>query len=733
MAGATREPSAGALEATAGLTIVDLAGGLPGGLFARFFLDAGARVIRCEGADPFASRYPAWSRWYDGAETVTRSQLAEALAAADVCFIGGEAHPDLPAQPDAGSLSRQYPSLVVVDLGGLEPARESDLPAVEVLVQAAMGFTAEHLSEQQVYAALAPGLYGGTLLALLGTWVALIDRLQNDRGQIVRTSLEQGIALIWTQLWMAPDEPDTAFDVVAPLDVQHLIFPCADGEFLQFTYGIPGSVRRVYEILGLETDATETDPGGPRIDRGSRNYFGYYDELATAIATFKRADLLARLRAAGIPAEPVLAPAGCWDDPQAAASGIIRTAADGSQFVGPAITHLPGPRGSGRAKPLPVGGRPLEGLRILDFGTLVAGPYASTLLGNFGAETIKVEPAQTRPSGATVRNLLAVNFGKRRFCVDAKSERGAEVLRRLCASADVIQHNFRVGVSERLGLDPASMWAVDPHLTTLTTTAFGPRGPKAYDSGLDMVVAALTGHQRRFGGEEPMWFRAPVLDFFCGALGAVGILMSRFETMVSGSAPAVETSLYGVGLFLLQDVIIDSADEVRDAAKVDARRLGVADGERLYQTADGWIAVAARSDPHKEALADALDADVIPGTPLNTAAGIERALSAMTTSDAVAKLAEHGVWATAGCQDGWGRLASAPGIGKGSLIASVTDPKYGTVRGCFGDLVSLSHFPADPGYRASMAPRGADTRDILGSLGYTGEEVDQLYSEGVVA
>jgi crotonobetainyl-CoA:carnitine CoA-transferase CaiB-like acyl-CoA transferase len=303
---------------------------------------------------------------------------------------------------------------------------------------------------------------------------------------------------------------------------------------------------------------------------------------------------------------------------------------------------------------------------------------------------------------------------------------------------DAILHNDRVGVAETLGLDATSMWGAAPHVVTLTTTAFGPVGPKAKDSGLDMVLAALTGHQRRAGGQEPLWYRAPMIDYACGALGAIGILMAYYQREKTGrTAPAVEASLLATALFMLQDIVQTPGGEFRSGPGIIDDGKGFSACEHLYATKDGWIALSARSPSQVAGLADWLggpiDAAECSGDRSKVSLAIGARLVSTTTEQGIKALRMHGVWAVACEPDAWRRLVAKSKDRKPSYIATVPDETYGHVTGCFGPLVNLSRWePAVPS-GLGLPARGQHSDQLLASAGFDRTDIERLRAAGVVA
>ena len=155
---------------------------------------------------------------------------------------------------------------------------------------------------------------------------------------------------------------------------------------------------------------------------------------------------------------------------------------------------------TGRPTPLPSDGpgRPLDGLRVVDFSAFVAGPLGAEVLADLGAEVIKVEPPQGEAMRAAAYAIAACQRGKRSLAIDIGAPEARPVVDRLLEWADVVLHNFRVGVSERLGIDEAhASPALNPSAVYCHASAFGPTGPRAKSPGNDALMQALTGFERR--------------------------------------------------------------------------------------------------------------------------------------------------------------------------------------------------------------------------------------------
>ncbi|HWH37941.1 MAG TPA: CoA transferase [Candidatus Limnocylindrales bacterium] len=184
---------------------------------------------------------------------------------------------------------------------------------------------------------------------------------------------------------------------------------------------------------------------------------------------------------------------------------------------------------------------PLAGLRVLDLSTVLAGPYCTMVLGDLGADVVKVEP----PTGDATRGygppwvgegeqrvaayFLSVNRNKRSLRLGLRSERSREVLRRLVARSDVLVENFRPGGMARLGLDDETLEALHPGLIHLSITGFGPDGPDAAKPGYDFIAQAVGGLMSITGfpdsdGGGPTKVGVAISDVVTGLLGCIAVL-----------------------------------------------------------------------------------------------------------------------------------------------------------------------------------------------------------------
>ncbi|HEX2173321.1 MAG TPA: CoA transferase [Dehalococcoidia bacterium] len=248
---------------------------------------------------------------------------------------------------------------------------------------------------------------------------------------------------------------------------------------------------------------------------------------------------------------------------------------------------------------------PLAGLRVLDIGNMLAGPFCSRVLADFGAEVIKVE----LPQGDPIRGWRAQYQGeslfwavlarnKRPIVLDLRTEEGRTTLRDLAATADIIVENFRPGTIERWGLDYESLARVNPGLILVRISGYGQTGPYSDRAGFASVAEGmgglmhLTGHPDR----PPARSGVSLADTVAGLYGAFGAMMAALDRQNSGRGQVVDVALTDTVISLLDDNVLaaDALGMVR--GRFGAGIEGIAP-TNVYPTRDGrWAVIGANSD-----------------------------------------------------------------------------------------------------------------------------------------
>jgi crotonobetainyl-CoA:carnitine CoA-transferase CaiB-like acyl-CoA transferase len=723
-----------------GLIVVDLAAGMAPALVAKFVAEMGATVVRAEdpAGDPFYDYYPAYKVWHRGAtlRRIDTAELHRLLATADVCLIGGEDHPQLTRILDADELATAHPQLIVLEIGGNPHGTDdSRRPSTELLAQARSGLCYEQFSNRPLAMAFQPANYGAALQGLCALLAALYERLRSGRGQVARTSLFEGVLAWEAMYWMDFEHtPRTAF--VTPKDPVPLIFRCADGVYVHLVMGSAGSKYKLYRVLGIDDPSVKPEDSGlPDPRNGMRNFYGDVDLLAEHVRRFDSAPLLEALWNAGLVAEPVLQPGACWDHPQVHRNGILTRDADGVRHVG--LPFKAGASSASWKEPRVTSALPLAGVKVIDFGAFVAGPLASAILAQLGADVIKVEPLRGEASRAVLLGFMVANRGKRSVAIDLKSPAGTAVARSLAIHADVVTSNFRAGVSKRLGIDPATLHAANPGLVVLESPGYGCDGPLAQRGAFDLVMQALCGHEARAGGQgnEPLWNRTNMVDFAAGMLGAVSVLAALYYRARTLNGAALEVPLLNAGIYLFSELLQKPSGAFVGAPPVNSARTGFRPSEAMYAAQDGWLAIVARDQRAERALAEVLGVNThVQGEGASWGEReydvIAQAVSRHTVAELAAELEAAGVWTERCRADMQPNALSDPQLQARGTVRVTQHPRYGRVRQ-LGNLYTLSRSPLAGDI--PLPDVGQHTREVMLAMGHTDDQIDALLREGVIA
>jgi crotonobetainyl-CoA:carnitine CoA-transferase CaiB-like acyl-CoA transferase len=258
----------------------------------------------------------------------------------------------------------------------------------------------------------------------------------------------------------------------------------------------------------------------------------------------------------------------------------------------------------------------LEGVRVLDFTQIGAGPLAGMQMGDMGAEVIKVEA----PAGDIGRKLgppwqngesvvsMCFNRNKRSLIVDLKKPEGAALIKQLVASSHVVLESFRPGVMDRLGIGYGALRAVNPKIVFASVSAYGQTGPWRDKPGVDGIVQAVSGLMSNIGDENspPMKVLVPAVDMVTGFLTTSTVMAALRVVEATGLGQHLDMSLYNSAIMFQQSAIASYLSSGEKPIRIGTAAPYSAPNE-AYPTKDGWIMIAAYHDDRWPALCKLLN------------------------------------------------------------------------------------------------------------------------------
>ena len=395
-------------------------------------------------------------------------------------------------------------------------------------------------------------------------------------------------------------------------------------------------------------------------------------------------------------------------------------------------------------------GGPLQGIRVVEIGTLIAAPFAARLMAEFGADVVKIEAPQT---GDPLRKWRKLHEGtslwwylqsrnKKSVCVNLKSPEGVEIVKRLAAEADVVIENLRPGALEKLGIGWDVLHAINPKLTMVRISGYGQSGPYRDRPGFGAIGEAMGGIRYTTGEVDGAPARVGVSlgDSLASLHGVIGALMSLLRVKTGqGDGQVVDVSLVE-SVFNLMESLVPEYDLLGHVRERSGGALpGIAPSNTYPTEDDGYVVIAGNSDPIFRRLMQVIGrADLADDPALahndgraKHCAMLDEAIAAWTshhsTDDVLAALERAEVPA--------GRIYSVADI--------VADPHYqardmllqaqlpgGASVKMPGIVPKLSETPGEVRWQGPAL--GEHTGSVLSELGFASEEVERLRREGAV-
>ena len=394
--------------------------------------------------------------------------------------------------------------------------------------------------------------------------------------------------------------------------------------------------------------------------------------------------------------------------------------------------------------------KPLEGVRIVDFSRVLAGPMATQILAELGADVIKVERPRTGDESRQFEPLLpggesayffAFNRSKRSVTLNLKSKRAQEVARKLAASADVVLENFLPGDMEKLGLGYETLSRINPRLIYVSNTGFGQTGPYRDRNGYDTIFQALSGVMALTGHPDapPAKVGLPFADLTSGLWIAVSILTSLLGRAQSGRGCHVDVAMMDlqVSLLTIAAARLFTLDE--DPQRVGTAHLGRVPSEAFLCRDGEWLHISG-SDQHWAPLCKALGLDELAADEqLRTNAGrvaqrerIRAALAQAVAAHDQKPLAERlrAAGVPAGEVNSVREIVNDPHMRARGMISEFDHPREGRFPALRTPLRFTGFDDPEPGCPPLL---GADTNSILtGELGLSEADVAELRAEGAL-
>jgi len=766
-----------------GLQVLDLTRGMAGAVTTMLLADSGAAVTRVErpGDAPWVQS-PAWGRGkrtvaIDLSEPGGHARFLEMVAEADVLVESSRPGVTTRLGIDFPTLHSLHPALVYCSITGYgRGTADEHRPGYESLVSARTGTQWEQQSGlfrsgslgpppvemppgadqsarpgEPVFSALPWLSLPAAYQAVLGISAALVVRQHTGEGQWVETSLLQGS--LCGRIQVEDGAPEGFDNWTAYEGAPWGLFQCGDGRWVHHW-----PLKPLVVVVAAECG----DHGGPlvpppppehrRVDPrrvGNEPHaivevLHYYPQLVEAFAKYPSDQWLRWAEAAGDGIQLVRSPAEVLNDAGLLAEEsvveLVDPAAGAIRVVGRAVDSVP----AGTTASLSISKRdrpphPLDGVTVLDLGTAVAGPFAAGLLADLGARVIKVNTPWDRWWMASSMSHFA-NRGKQSLPLDLATVEGREVLYRWVNRADVLVHNLRQGVAERLGFDARTLRQHNRALVYCHVRGFG-RGPSSVAGpATDQTAAALSGQEWQDGGcsrgGRPFYSATSLGDTGAGYLAAMAVVQALFDRHATGVTRDVTTSLLNASMLSASVTYLERSSNTVRGPQLDGRQLGVGALHRLYRTGDGWLCLAALHDADWDGLRRVMADPELDHERFSNrhdrhddelAAVLERLFAGRSAETWCLQLEAEGVPCEVSRATAPGAVFSDPELRRRGWITSYRHGEAGMVSQ-HGTLIDLSATPLRIWGPAPVF--GEHAVDLLREVGYSDSEVAALLKTG---
>lgn len=659
-------------QALASLRVLDLSGTIAGAVAGMLFGDYGAEVVHLEPPTwRSAGELPGLAVWHrnkicssvDWRSEPDLDRVRSLLAGADVCITSDDTTCTalgIDAARFPALIHLHMPACVPLETGGLDV--DNLLAAISGVALRQSSFQGAAIDLVTPYVSYQHGLWSATAAI-----AALVERERSGFGQQVLVdglhgSIVANIATLVIDPTVPPIETAVGPGGPHPLYCPYL---CSDGKWLFLGAPTPKFQQAAFEVLGIPQIWTDTRVKGDFTKFTTPENRGWVRQMiGEAFASEPSDRWLASLESADVPAGLVADIRDWLNEPQLQLIGQRKVVTDpvhgetvmggklvdlfGTQTAEPAprrfasVGELPAwperPRPSA-SKPAPSGRGALDGIRVLDLGAMLAGPYAGMLLAELGADVVKVEPL----GGEVFRQVGShYNRGQKSIEIDLRNEAGHDCFLALVAVSDVVIDNYRLGVLNRLSIDYQSLTAIRPDVISVSITGFGETGPLASRPAFDPLIQAMSGMQKSQGGNsDPVFMGVAVNDVSSGCAAALAACLALYHRVRTGQGQRTATSLAAASVFMQSGELVQYHECPQP--RVGGRDFaGPSVLDRFYPASDGYVRVSAMS------IDQFVSAGLLASRPLTSETAIEEiseGMSALSRDEAVDLLQSHGITA----------------------------------------------------------------------------------------
>lgn len=783
-------------EVLDGIRVLDLTRGPAGGLATMIMADFGADVLVIEAPNQHAvEQLAAAPMWRRGKRSLSLDlnheleTLHELMAGADV-FICNWKMASLKSKGlDYAQVRERHPHLIYCHISGFgNKGPKAEYPGYEHVVAAATGrmkyFTGICDRPGPVFSALQVGTHATAQSAVSGILGALLA--PKGTGRLIETSMLQGM-LPYEQGAMIGHQFPERFSAMYPPAQDEPPMPtifyhpaqAGDGRWVQFGNLLPHLFDNFLMVTDLIDVIADPDFNPKQLSLPPEKYEAFRERMLKRIQDRPAADWMADcVENGGVVATAYQSTQEALKDPDIVANGHAVERDDGSIQLGPLARLTETPATLGPAcqpdndwaklwtstpreantfdeQNATASSLPLQGIRVVEIATIIAAPLGASFLADMGAEVIKIEQIGGDPYRGLAMGVgsARVNAGKRSISLDLKSAEGKEIALKLAASADVLIHNYRPGVPERLGIGYDQVAAENPNIVYIQSNGYGPDGPGAQRPSTHPIPgAAMGGVTYQMGGLVPdtvqdidglrKWtsrlMRANEVnpDPNTAMVVCSSALLGLVARARTGKGQRILMDMFGANAYANHDDFLSYPDKP-ERLPMDAGLHGLSATYRLYPCAnDEWVFLAIPEVREQEAFAKTLDAlaisvdlDLIKQNSDETITHLAGIFATQPATFWESQLAPLGI----GCVQAnhchavefWQNDEQVKSLG---LTQAVTHPAWGPYKR-HGANVTFD------GQQPTLQPpplAGQHAEEILGELGYSPDQIEAQLASGVV-